>query len=128
MWIFYLIVLIIFIIVVWKITKYIKTKNYPKEDVFYYKVTTISGNQSIIHNSGIKPSEIKEKSIFFSILKNEYNNGEVQNISDPYKIEIGYHPKNLFNAKIISIKEEKLLYKIEVEPPKLNPFIKLKQD
>lgn len=132
MWLAYFIVLCVFIIIIWKITVYIKKINLPKEDTFYYRVTDVLGNQSIIHNSGIKPSEVgistnstTGNAVVFSILKNEYNDGIVKNISKPYKIEIGYHPRNLFNAEIISIKEEDLLYKIEISPPKQNYFFNL---
>lgn len=121
MWFVYVIILILFIIVVWKIVKMIKNKPLPpptNEDgeTLYYRVTDVYGHQSIIHDSGIKHSLLgKCSDVFFTVLKNEYNDGKITNLSLPKKIELGYNPKKLYNILFETIKEEKSHFTIGVK-------------
>lgn len=131
MWLFYLITFITFIVLVWFACKLIQNKkDSEKHDTIYYQVFDISGNESIIHDSGIKPSEtIPSSKITLQLLKEEYHNGELKKNDYPYSLKIGYNPKNLFNLEIQKITEDELLYKIECNFPKDNPFYqKLKND
>jgi hypothetical protein len=126
MWLFYVITFITFIVVVWIACRFIKNKKDSEiVDTIYYKVSDISGNESIIHDSGIKPSEIVPNSkVIFQLLKEEYHDGVSRKNDYPYSLKIGYNPKNLFEAQIQKIDEEDILYKIEFEFPNTNPFYK----
>jgi len=130
-WLFYIITTFVFIIIVWIICKYIKNnKNHLNENTFYYTVKDVEGNLSIIHDSGIRPSETKPGStIILSILKNEYHNGAISNILYPKEIKLGYNPHNLLKSNILEIEEEDLLYKIKVSSPLDNTlYTKLKTE
>jgi hypothetical protein len=124
MWLFYIITFITFIAVVWITCRFIKNKkDSEKADTIYYKVFDISGNDSIIHDSGIKPSEMifPSQKVVIQLLKEEYHNGEIRKNDYPYSLKIGYNPKNLFEIQIQKIEEEELLYKIEFNLTE-NPF------
>nr|QBK85723.1 MAG: uncharacterized protein LCMAC101_03180 [Marseillevirus LCMAC101] len=78
------------------------------EDTIYYQVTDVDGNKSIIHDSGIKPSEHPSGSnISLQILKREVNNGVEINLTTPDFLYIGHSPKGL-------------TYKLGVDPNHLN--------
>nr|QBK84762.1 MAG: uncharacterized protein LCDPAC01_02430 [Pithovirus LCDPAC01] len=96
-WLFYLIAVLISVILLYLLAKSILNISYtPPEDTFYYKITDEEGNESIIHDSGIKPSETPPGSYTnIQILKKEINNGVSQNLARPEIIKLGMHPKNL---------------------------------
>lgn len=59
-------------------------------DTLYFRVTDENGVTSMIHDSGIKPSESKKfDHVPFFISKREYNEGEEKTIGLPKKLEIG---------------------------------------
>lgn len=122
MWFVYVVVLCLFLIVVWKIVTFInKNKPLPPPtaedgETLYYQVTDVNNNSSIIHDSGIKHSTLEKCSnVSFTVLKNEYNDGKINNISLPKQIKVGYNPKKLYNIPFDSIKEEDLFYSIGVK-------------
>lgn len=120
---FYVFGLVLFGIVLWILVKYIKKQHYPPTDAFYYQVEDEDGRKSIIHLSGIKPSEtIPETPIIFSILKISYNDGRSIVCSTPKNLWIGYHPKELFKVPISQIIESDDIYKIETICPIDNPL------
>lgn len=120
---FYVFGLFLFAIIIWITVKYIKKQHYPPTDSFYYRIEDLKGNKSIIHNSGIKPSETVPGSVItFSILKISYNDGKSFVCEMPRSLWIGYHPKELFIVPITQVIESDDIYKIETKCPIDNPL------
>lgn len=70
-------------------------------DTLYFKVTDEAGVTSMIHDSGIKPSELKKyvhDRVPIFISKNEYNEGEEKKIGLPKEIKIGTQIFDLKNV------------------------------
>lgn len=78
-------------------------------DTLYFKVTDEVGVTSMIHDSGIKPSELK-KSIYdrvpIFISKHEYNEGEEKKIGLPKEIKIGTQIFDLKN--VVSVEKHQV--------------------
>lgn len=72
------------------------------DDTIYFKLTDRTGNKSMIHDSGIKPSLLKGiDKITMKVVKYEYNDGIESLLDKPVEIAIG---QNIFNlAKIIKL-------------------------
>lgn len=120
---FYIFGLVLFGIILWILVKYIRKQHYPPTDAFYYQVEDEDGRKSIIHLSGIKPSETIPGSIItFSQLKVSYNDGKTLMCHTPKKLWIGYHSKELFEVPISQIIESDDMYKMEVKCPMNNPL------
>ena len=95
-WFCYLIGVAIFLLLVYYVTKWMKSQPPLPEDTIYYQVTDVDGNKSIIHDSGIKPSENPPGSnISLQILKREVNNGVEKNLTTPDYLYMGHSPKGL---------------------------------
>ena len=81
-------------------------------DTLYFKVTDENGVTSMIHDSGIKPSELKKSTsdrvpIFISKL--EYNEAEEKKIGLPKEIKIGTQIFDLKN--VVSVEKNKVVDK-----------------
>jgi len=73
-------------------------------DTLYFKVTDENGVTSMIHDSGIKPSELKKSDnshIPIFISKHEYNEGEEKKIGLPREIKIGTQIFDLKNVVVV---------------------------
>lgn len=81
-------------------------------DTLYFKVTDEVGVTSMIHDSGIKPSELK-KSVYdrvpIFISKHEYNEGEEKKIGLPKEIKIGTQIFDLKN--VVSVEKHQVVDK-----------------
>jgi len=83
-------------------------------DTLYFRVTDDKGIVSMIHDSGIKPSEQKkstEDHIEFPVSKIEYNEGKEKILSRPVKIEIGTQIFDLKN--VVPIEEYQVSVKLD---------------
>lgn len=78
-------------------------------DTLYFKVTDEVGVTSMIHDSGIKPSELKKSKnshIPIFISKHEYNEGQEKKVRLPKKIEIGTQIFDLKN--VVSVEKHQV--------------------
>lgn len=78
-------------------------------DTLYFKVTDEVGVTSMIHDSGIKPSELKKSNnshVLIFISKHEYNEGEEKKIGLPKEIKIGTQIFDLKN--VVSVKKHQV--------------------
>ena len=130
-WLFYFIGVALVLIVIWLIVKYITSSPLSREDTFYYMVTDITGKESFIHDSGIRPSQTKPgEELTLQILKIEVNDGSENDISIPSIIKLGMNSKDLrwkINLSDGNIKEEDNYYLVNFNSPKDNPFYGKKQ-
>nr|QBK86374.1 MAG: uncharacterized protein LCMAC102_01690 [Marseillevirus LCMAC102] len=130
-WLFYLIAVLISVILLYLLAKSIlNISRPPPEDTFYYKITDEEGIESIIHDSGIKPSETPPGSYTnIQILKKEINNGVSQNLAWPEIIKLGMHPKHLeWKLTPKNIIEDDLYYIVTILIPDLYSPTEIKDE
>ena len=120
-WFFYLIGVGIALIVIWCIVRYIKSVNVPQDDSFYFVSIDKNGDESFIHDSGVRPSKTPSgNTITLQILKEEYNNGEKNIVKTPYSVKLGMNPKDLkWKVYPTNIKEEDVYYLIDITIPEI---------
>ncbi len=120
-WFCYLIGIAVFLLLIYYVTRWMKQQPLLPEDTIYYQVIDDTGQKSIIHDSGIKPSNRSPGSVFtIQILKNETNNGQDIHIGMPTKILLGHSPKNLsylLSVNQNNLNEEELYYTLSIEVP-----------
>jgi hypothetical protein len=121
-WIWFVVAVVFFLIVIYFIVRYIR-RQYPPEDTYYFSIEDEDGNRSIIHDSGIRPSQTSPGiRISLQILKTEYSEGKKTKIGTPKYIHLGMNKYNLYRTEILSISDEGEYYTIEIEAPSFNPF------
>lgn len=98
-------------------------ENYFKPGVdhntIYFRIIDENGQISYVHDSGIDPSIVKEKGSFkLNVVKKEYNDGKVQILGLPVKVNYGRQIFNLNNTyKVLpnQVKDEDLYYTIDLK-------------
>lgn len=120
-WFCYFVGIAVLLLLVYYVTKWIKNKHPSLEDTIYYQVTDMDGNKSIIHDSGVKPSENPIGSSFnLQILKQEINNEKENNLSTPDFLNLGHTPKSLtykLGVDPYYLNDEGLYYTLLIEIP-----------
>ena len=121
-WFCYFVGIAILLLLVCYVCNWIKNKHPSSpEDTIYYQVTDVDGNKSIIHDSGVKPSENPIGSSFnLQILKTEINDGKTIDLSTPDFLHIGHSPKSLTHKLGVDpdhLNDEGLYYTLSIEVP-----------
>lgn len=88
-------------------------------DTIYFKVVDEHGNVSFTHDSGHKPKNVlRNGKMTLNIIKDEYSDGNVQNIGMPVEIKYGQRILNLDNrVKVLpdNVKDKGLYYSVDVK-------------
>ena len=123
MWIFYLVAILTISAVIWGLYKYMYKTSQPPIDSFYYLAVDNTGNKSIIHDSGIRPSKTQPGSVItLQILKREYNDGKPNDLTFPSAIKLGMNPKELeWSYQPQNIQDHGEYYAVDIMSPE-NPF------
>ena len=118
-WFFYLISLGIIVIMIWIIVKYIRNYWVPNDDSFYLLTVDELGRESLIHDSGIRPSKIPPGDIVsVQILKKEYKDGKANDVFKPDHLKMGLNPQNLkWTVYPEDIVEEDTHYTVKIKIP-----------
>jgi len=122
----FIVILVIFILIFFFFTQRSNSVDTTIEDYFkpgvdhdtiYFRVIDENGVESYIHDSGIKPEMLNGK-VKISVVKKEYNNGNVKNLERPVIIKYGRQIMNLDKTYKIPkdhLKDNKLHYTITID-------------
>jgi len=107
------------LIIIWCIAKYVKNSNLPQDDSFYYLTVDELGKESLIHDSGIRPSKTGPGNVInLQILKKDYIDGKPMEVSRPVYLKMGINPRELkWKVYPENVIEEDVNYIVSIKIP-----------